>query len=415
MSWEDLDEMGDAPQDGMFGSEIYNSEPLAEGTQYDIDDYEDNNEYYEADGGDYDDDGYEDYYDDEDILDISDIDFSRLDGKNLKSDLKKVNRAVSNKKVVSRTKSRALTSGQPLKKVAQKPKRPLVQKPTAKPISVQKPLIKPKQKPKQKPLIQKPLIQKPTAKPIVRKGGTPIPPNQRGQKRVDIPVKRRAVIHGKKGRKTTERIYVPEDRTVIVEGVDRFMLTNNKNSESLRNIGYYKGEKLKELVLIINNPTPNDIDLELFNPSQPLDYLFSTSQNLNNVVSVAGNNLVQYTDVLFNLLANPALLPNAKFVVTGLQVQAQLNQPLIFKNKNIAGHEKIQPIQNTLNKDIDQFQNRIVYWDILQTLGRAYIPDGMDVIQYKILAGNSVVFGFYYKQVSLKRFFYTEARDKKIL
>jgi hypothetical protein len=51
----------------------------------------------------------------------------------------------------------------------------------------------------------------------------------------------------------------------------------------------------------------------------------------------------------------------------------------------------------------------------LQTLGRAYIPDGMDVIQYKILAGNSVVFGFYYKQVSLKRFFYTEARDKKIL
>lgn len=415
MSWEDLDLMGDDSQDGMFGSEIYNSEPLAEGTQYDVDDYEDNNEYYEADGEDSDEDGNEDYYDDEDILDISDIDFSGLDGKNLKSDLKKVNRAVSNKKVVSRTKSRALTSGKPLKKVVKKQPRASVQKPTAKPIAVQRPLIKPKQKPlAQKPLVQKPLVQKPTAKPTVSRGGTPKPPNQ-SQKRVDIPVKRRAVIQGKSGRKTTERILVPEDRTVIVEGVDRFMLANTKNSEAIKNIGYYKGEKLKELVLIINNTTPNDIDLELFNPSEPLDYLYSTSQNLNNIVSVAGNSLIQYSDILFNLLANPALLPNAKFTVTGLQVQQQFNQPLIFKNKNIAGHEKIHPIQNNLNIDIDQNQQQIVYWNILETLGRAFIPDGMDVIQYKVLAGNSVVFGFYYKQVSLKRFFYTEARDKKIL
>jgi hypothetical protein len=185
--------------------------------------------------------------------------------------------------------------------------------------------------------------------------------------------------------------------------------------DAIRDIGYYKGEKLKELVLIINNTTPNDIDLELFNPSQPLDYLFATSQNLNNVVSVAGDNKVAYTDVLFNLLSNPALLPNAKFAVSGANLQGQINQPLIFKNKNIAGFEKIHPIQNQLNKDIDQFQNRIVYWNILETLGRAYIPDGMDVIQYKVLAGNSVVFGFYYKQVSLKRFFWKEARDRRIL
>jgi hypothetical protein len=39
----------------------------------------------------------------------------------------------------------------------------------------------------------------------------------------------------------------------------------------------------------------------------------------------------------------------------------------------------------------------------------------MDVIQYKVLAGNQVIFGFYYKQVSLKRFFFKEARNKKIL
>jgi hypothetical protein len=49
------------------------------------------------------------------------------------------------------------------------------------------------------------------------------------------------------------------------------------------------------------------------------------------------------------------------------------------------------------------------------TLGRAFIPDGMDVIEYTILPQTNVVFGFYYKQVSLKRFFFKEARTKKIL
>ena len=171
--------------------------------------------------------------------------------------------------------------------------------------------------------------------------------------------------------------------------------------------------------MIINNNTPNDIEFELFNPSMPLDYLFATSNNLNNIISVAGDNKTSYSDMLFNLLANPTLLPNAKFVcenpVNPNQAYNQFNQPLIFKNKNIAGHEKIHPIQNALNTDIDQNQNNIVYWDIMETLGRAYIPDGMDVISYKVLAGNIVTFGFYYKQVSLKRFFFKEARDKKIL
>jgi hypothetical protein len=151
----------------------------------------------------------------------------------------------------------------------------------------------------------------------------------------------------------------------------------------------------------------------------PLDYLFSSSQNLNNRISVAGDDKVQYSDLLFNILANPTLLPNAKFSVENatnpLQARNQFNIPMIFKNKNIAGHEKINPIQNDLNFDIDQRQKQIVYWDIMQSLGRAYIPDGMDVISYKVLAGNTVVFGFYYKQVSLKRFFFKEARDKKIL
>jgi len=317
----------------------------------------------------YDDD--DDEYDD-DYLSVDDIDFSSLEGKDLKKDFKKINKAVAGKKVVSRQ---------------DVPRKPL-------PKSTTKPLVK-----------QKPLVK--ASKP------------SRPKPRVNVPVKKQAVIKSKVGKKTTERVIIPNDRKVIVEGVDKFILSNTKESEAIKNIGYYKGEKLKELVLIINNTTPNDFDFELFNPSMPLDYLFSSSQNLNGRILVAGDNKVTYSDMLFNMLANPTLLPNAKFSCTNPtnpnQAFKQFNVPLIFKNKNIAGHEKIHPIQNALNTDIDQQQDELVYWDIMGTLGRAYIPDGMDIISYKVLAGNSVVFGFYYKQVSLKRFFFQEARDKNIL
>lgn len=437
MSWDSFDLLGDDPQDEMFGSELYgnptgSTEDVSE--QEDIDFDEPNQNYYE----DYDED-YEDYDtegDDLSYFDISDIDFSSLDSKNFKSNLKTVRRAVKNKPVVSRTKSNQLKPSRGVQKpIAQRP-RPVSSRPVGKTPSAAKPVLRPATaKPMLKPtMAQKPLLKKPMAKPTQKSDGMPKMPRmaeqakrEQAQKRliqspskptaksVDIEVKKRATIKGKKDQKTIGKVIVPEDRTVVIEGVDRFMLSNSKNAEAIRQIGYYKGEKLKELVLIINNTTPNDIDLELFNPSQPLDYLYSTSQNLNNIVSVAGDNKVAYTDVLFNLLANPALLPNAKFTVTGGNIQNQFNQPLIFKNKNVAGFEKIHPIQNNLNIDIDQNQNRIVYWNILETLGRAYIPDGMDVIQYKVLAGNSVVFGFYYKQVSLKRFFWKEARDKRIL
>lgn len=327
----------------------------------------------------YDDDDYDDDY-----LSVDDIDFSSLEGKDLKKDFKKINKAVAGKKVVSRQ---------------DVPRKPLSK-------STEKPLVK------SKPLVQKPTRTKPSSGKPSQKAGVPKP-------RVNVPVKNQAVIKSKFGKKTTERVIIPNDRKVIVEGVDKFILSNTKESEAIKNIGYYKGEKLKELVLIINNTTPNDFDFELFNPSMPLDYLFSSSQNLNGRILVAGDNKVTYSDMLFNMLANPTLLPNAKFSCTNPtnqnQAFKQFNVPLIFKNKNIAGHEKIHPIQNALNTDIDQQQDELVYWDIMGTLGRAYIPDGMDIISYKVLAGNSVVFGFYYKQVSLKRFFFKEARDKNIL
>ena len=221
------------------------------------------------------------------------------------------------------------------------------------------------------------------------------------------------VFSKNKGRQTTTEIKLPDNREVLIKGVDEFILS--QGSDQVKNIGYYKGEKLRELVLIINNTTPNDIDIEFFNLSTPLDYMYSTANNLNNLIQVAGDNKVSYSDMLFNLLVNPTILPNAKFTLSGPSRDAQYAQPMIFKNRNIAGFEKIQPIQNSLNIDIDQNQKDIVYWDIQASLGRLFCPDGMDVMQYKVLAGMSVIFGFYYKQISLKKVFYPELRNKGIL
>ena len=219
----------------------------------------------------------------------------------------------------------------------------------------------------------------------------------------------------RKGSKTETQIKLPDNREVLIEGVDKFILSTDISATAVKNIGYYKGEKLQELVLIINNTSPTDLDIQLFNPSSPLDYLYSTSNNLNTRILVAGDNKVSYSDLMFNILANPTLIPNAKFAVAGVQKIAQINQPLTFINKNIAGHEKIFPIQNALNIDIDQQQNDILYWDIQKTLGRVYVPDGMDILSYKVLAGMTVIFGFYYKQVQLKKVFWEETRNVGIL
>jgi hypothetical protein len=227
--------------------------------------------------------------------------------------------------------------------------------------------------------------------------------------------KKRVVSKKPIKKKEITKINLPNDREILVKGVDKFILSTSDKSDSIKNIGYYKGEKLKEMVLIFNNTSPNDFVIELFNPSQPLDYLYATSLNLNNKVAVAGDNKVSYSDLLFNLLANPAIVPNAKFVCEGASIDDQQNISLRFKNKNVAGYEKIMPIQNSLNLDIDQKQRVILYWDIQKTLGHVFCPDGMDVIEYRILAGMRVTFCFYYKQVSLKKFFWQEIRNKGIL
>lgn len=356
MSWDEFDIMGNldyADSEGDFLLENFSGESISE-------------EPAESD----------------DFLDIEELDFSNLSGKNYKKDFREINRAVKNKKVVSNSQKTGARTV----------------KPSAKTVKTQRVSARTTKTPR-------PTLQNTPKKSLLKTKVTPI----------DIGVKRSAVIRSKYGKPTTERIIVPDNKKVIVEGVDKFILSQEKSATAIKDIGYYEGEKLKELVLIINNETPNPLTVELFNPSTPLDWLFSTSQNLNNQIQVAGDNKVSYSDMLFNLLANPTLLPNAKFIATGVNAQAQFNVSMIFKNKNIAGHEVVNPVQNSLNRDAYQSQNQILYWDITNSLGRAFIPDGMDVMEYTILPFTNVVFGFYYKQVSLKRFFFKEARTKKIL
>jgi hypothetical protein len=228
----------------------------------------------------------------------------------------------------------------------------------------------------------------------------------------DFGIKKGATITG--GKKKISKIIVPRDKKVIVEGVSKFILSKDVKDDAVRNIGYYKGKKLKEMVLIFNNHTPNDLTLQLFNPSMPLDYLYSTSQNLNNQIQVAGG-AVAYSDVLFNLLANPTLVVNAKFILTGPAFNSQIAIPLQYINKEITGTVDITPINLALQIDNMQVFDYVVNYDLMGTLNRPFIPDGMDVINYKVLAGMTVTMCFYYKQVSLKKFFFEEARNSKKL
>lgn len=220
-----------------------------------------------------------------------------------------------------------------------------------------------------------------------------------------------AKIFGTSSRKMG-KIIVPDDRPVIVEGVSKFILSQSKTADAIKNIGYYKGKKLNELVFIFNNNSPNDFTLNLFDPSMPLDYLHSTTQNINNKIQVAGGS-VSYTDVLFNILANPIIVRNAKFVISGPQIAAQQGVSLQIQDKFINGVVDVVPMNLMLQIDTMQVEGYTISFDIADTINRAFVPDGMDVIGYRILAGNTVTMCFYYEQKSLKKLFYPEARKKK--
>jgi hypothetical protein len=208
------------------------------------------------------------------------------------------------------------------------------------------------------------------------------------------------------------KVIVPDDRKVIIQGVSDFILDKSGTSDAVKNIGYYKGKKLKELVFTFNNNSAIPFEFELFNPSMPLDYLYSTSLNLNDKIQVAGGE-VSYTDVLFNVLANSTMIPNAKFVFAGANLNAQKVQPIIMINKSIDGEQKIYPFNLDLQIDTMQVQSDIVFFSFFDTINRPYIPDGMDILKYTVLPNMTVTMAFYFDQISLKKVFRKEARINK--
>lgn len=318
------------------------------------------NDGQELDGINMDDDSFEDFDDT-----IMDLDFSEIEGKSFKKEFSKVNKRIERKQA-----SKGIVKGKP--GIASK---------------------------------------RTTVKRVVDKAiGKPrFTSSQRSIK--DIPVRQRGLIKGPQKKKIA-KVLIPRDRKVIVEGVSKFILSQDKAAESIRQIGYYKGDKLKELVLIFNNNSAIPFTIEIFNPSSPLDYLYSTSQNLNNKIQVSGG-VVQYSDVLFNILGNPTMVPNCKFTFAGPLLSQQISQPLEFKNKNIEGTEVINPLNVALTIDTMQVANDIVFFDMQEQLNRPFIPNGMDIIKYTVLPGMTVNMAFFYKQVDMKKVFYAEARESR--
>jgi hypothetical protein len=340
----------------------------------------------------YDNSEYDSNFDDS----VFDMDFSEIRGKDFKQSFGKVNRKIAAK---------------PVKRKALKPKLGVSKgvRPTGTPIA--KPLFKRNVKGIAKPVtmpsgkaISRPASSR-SLKPIVRTN-KPLSNN--------IPVKEGRYNLRSNKQKKIAKVLVPNDQKVIIQGASKFILSQKSKDEGIKNIQYYKGKKLKPLVLIINNPEPTDFNFELFNPSMPLDYLYSTSNNLNNRITVAGGTTT-YSDLLFNMLANPILAINCQITTAGAQVANQNNQPLFIKNKSVEGVQTIFPVNLDLQIDNMQVLNDIIYFNIHDTINRAFIPDGMDVINYKVLSGMTVTVTFWYTQVSLKKFFYEEARTSKSL
>lgn len=301
---------------------------------------------------------------------FSDIDFSQIQG-----DYKKINRVVSNRTPKQRI----------IKKVIVPNERKIIIEGGTKQVKRNK------------------MVKFPMPKPSRRMENTPI------QVENGIGIEKSTTLINPNGKNPVQRVLIPKDRKVIVEGISDFIVSDSDENDAIRNIGYYQGEKLQQLVLIFNNDSPNEFNLELFNPSMPLDYLYSTSQNLNSRIQVAGGE-VSYSDVLFNILANPIMCPSATVTISGAQATQQQAVPFLVTNKFVNGVTKINPVNIALQIDNMQVEGNNISFNFQSVLNKCYIPDGMEIITYKILAGNTVTVCFYYKQYSIKKLFYEEAR-----
>ena len=218
------------------------------------------------------------------------------------------------------------------------------------------------------------------------------------------------MVHG--GDKKLARVLVPRDRKVIIESVSDFILDDRQSIA--KSIGYHEGRELKCMTITMNNDSAVDFNLQLFNPSMPLAYLYSTSQNLNDKITVGGGEIA-YSDLLFNILANPMFIYQAKFTFSGPTVSDQLSQSLQFINKNSSAYLKIDPVNVALQQDPYQFLKDIVFFEIKDVLNRPFVPDGMDVIQYKVLAHMQVTMAFFYDQLQIKRIMYEQAAKSRNL
>ncbi len=210
----------------------------------------------------------------------------------------------------------------------------------------------------------------------------------------------------------THNILVPSNREVIVQGVSQFILGRDHDQD--KGIGYYQGRKLNNLTLTFTNNTAVDFPLTLFDPAFNMDYLWSNSINVNDLITIAGGQ-IKYTNMVTNLLANPTMVISAQIVVSGANTSGQLSQVMQFNNQNIAGLQAVEPINIGLALDLYQWQGGILNFEIMKQLHRPFIPDGMDTISYTVLAGNTVTLNFFYKQVQIKRMVFEEARKAKNL
>lgn len=231
----------------------------------------------------------------------------------------------------------------------------------------------------------------------------------------NIPIEKNATIRGR-NKKLISKIVIPRDRNVIVEGASKLMLSEDKRDDLVKKLGYFNGKKLQELIIEIDNVGETDFPISLFDPSMPLDYLYNTSQNLNNRIIVGGGAL-QYSDLMFNQLANPLLIHSAYFTFDGTnsQIMSQESLAMQFTNKNAQGYKKIDPVNLSLKIDNMQVFNNVIAFDLHESLNRPFIPDGMDVINYTIYAGVKATLVFFYEQVHVKDVYFEEARKSKTL
>jgi hypothetical protein len=347
------------------------------------------------------------YYDDFDNS-LTDIDFSEMSGGNFKKNFAKVSRKLKTKviapdgrKVIVEGSDRNLNlpkSGQRV--IAPENRKVIIEK------VGREQMRRPTTFKQTNPIPQRQSM----ASPQMMKA-RPTRPTREVTQETQLDGGEKYNVRSKRPQKIT-KVVVPDDKKVIVQGVSDFILDHNRANDAIKNIGYYKGKKLKELVFTFNNNSALPFEFELFNPSMPLDYLYSTSLNLNDKIQVAGGE-ISYTDVLFNILANSTMIPNAKFVFSGANVTQQRVQPIKIINKSITGEQKIYPFNLDLQIDTMQVASDIVAFDFFDTINRPYIPDGMDIMKYKVLPNMTVTMAFFYDQISLKKVFRKEARNDK--